>query len=67
MLLAEEGGPPVGLRFGTSDADVAHARMTDAGTDVDAVRRMAVAPPMFTLRDPDGNLLVLIEDAADER
>ena len=67
MLLTEEGGLPVSLRFATADADVAHARLTDAGADVDAVRRMAVAPPMFTLRDPDGNLLVLIEDAADER
>ena len=53
---------PLGLRFGTADADATHARLTQAGTDVDEVFRMEVAPPMFTLRDPDGNPLVLIED-----
>ena len=63
VLLTEAGGMPIGPRFGTADADAAHARLSAAGTDVDEVLRMEVAPPMFTLRDPDGNLLVLIEDA----
>ena len=62
VLLTEAGGMPVGPRFGTADADDAHARLSAAGTDVDDVLRLEVAPPMFTLRDPDGNLLVLIED-----
>jgi catechol 2,3-dioxygenase-like lactoylglutathione lyase family enzyme len=64
VLLTEAGGMPIGPRFGTADAAAAHARLTEAGTDVDAVLTMEVAPPMFTLRDPDGNLLVLIEDQA---
>lgn len=64
VLLTEAGGMPIGPRFGTTDAAAAHARLADAGTDVDDLVTMEVAPPMFTLRDPDGNLLVLIEDPA---
>lgn len=64
VLLTEAGGMPVGPRFGTADAAAAHARLAAAGTDVDDLVRMEVAPPMFTLRDPDQNLLVLIEDPA---
>jgi len=35
----------------------------DRGADVDAdvLRVGDVAPPMFTVRDPDGNVLVLVE------
>ncbi|SDS73306.1 Catechol 2,3-dioxygenase [Friedmanniella luteola] len=64
VLLTEAGGMPLGLRLGTADADDAHARLAAAGVDVDDVLRLEVAPPMFTLRDPDGNPLVLIEDPA---
>ena len=64
VLLTEACGMPIGPRFGTADAAAAHARLADAGTDVDELITMEVAPPMFTLRDPDGNLLVLIEDPA---
>lgn len=62
VLLTEAGGMPLGLRLGTSDATAAHAALAAAGADVDEVLRLDVAPPMFTLRDPDGNPLVLIED-----
>lgn len=64
-LLAADGGVPPGIRLGTADADATHARLRERGADVDAeVLRMGdVAPPMFTVRDPDGNVLVLVEDA----
>lgn len=67
VLLTEAGGMPIGPRFGTADADAAHGRLQEAGTEVDDVLRLEFAPPMFTLRDPDGNLLVLIEDQAGGR
>ncbi|GAA1846905.1 VOC family protein [Microlunatus capsulatus] len=62
VLLTEAGGMPVAPRFGTADAEAAHARLVAAGVDVGEVLRMEVAPPMLSLRDPDGNALVLIED-----
>ncbi|HYP46836.1 MAG TPA: VOC family protein [Propionibacteriaceae bacterium] len=63
-LLTAEGGLPIGVRFGTADADAAHAALTSAGAKVNTdVLRLEFAPPMFTFSDPDGNLLVLIEDA----
>ena len=64
-LLAADSGFPPGVRLGTPDADAAHARLLERGADVDAqVLRMGdMAPPMFTVRDPDGNVVVLVEDA----
>lgn len=62
-LLTRESGLPLGVRFGTRDADAAHAALTAAGAEVgEEVLRLDFAPPMFTFRDPDHNLLVLIED-----
>ena len=62
-LLTAESGLPIGVRFGTEDADAAHALLTGAGAQVNQeVLRLEFAPPMFTFNDPDGNLLVLIED-----
>ena len=62
-LLTADSGLPIGVRLGTRDADAAHAALRSAGADVgEEVLRLGFAPPMFTFRDPDGNLLVLIED-----
>ena len=50
------------LRYATKDAGADHARFKELGCDVDAdVMRWEGVPPMFTLRDPDGNILVLVE------
>ena len=50
------------LRYATEDAGADHARFKELGCDVDAdVMRWEGVPPMFTLRDPDGNILVLVE------
>jgi catechol 2,3-dioxygenase-like lactoylglutathione lyase family enzyme len=53
---------PAGIRLWTQDADADHATLQAGGADVDAeVMRMEIAPPMFALRDPDGNSLILVE------
>ena len=46
----------------TEDAGSDHAELRARGVDADPeVLRMAEAPPMFALRDPDGNSLILVE------
>ena len=47
--------------------DAAHRVLTSAGATVNQdVLRLDFAPPMFTFQDPDNNLLVLIEDEAEQ-
>ena len=53
-------GIDTGIRFTTSDAAADHAALLDRGVDVDPeVIPYPVA--MFTLRDPDGNRLYVVE------
>jgi len=48
------------IRLTTDDAEATHADLRSRGVDVDAeIRRYPV--PMFTLRDPDGNRVVIVE------
>jgi catechol 2,3-dioxygenase-like lactoylglutathione lyase family enzyme len=54
-------GVDTGLRLATPDAKEAHAALSAAGVDVDEVLDFPGAPPMFFLRDPDGNTLVIVE------
>ncbi|MEV8313359.1 VOC family protein [Streptomyces sp. NPDC059900] len=56
-------GVPAGIRLTTGDADAAHGGLLAHGVDADAqVLRMGPAvPPMFAVRDPDGNSLILVE------
>jgi catechol 2,3-dioxygenase-like lactoylglutathione lyase family enzyme len=55
-------GVPAGIRLFTQDAGSDHATLQAGGVDVDPeVMRMEIAPPMFALRDPDGNSLILVE------
>ena len=57
-------GIPAGIRLSTQDAGSDHAELLARGADADPeVTRMEIAPPMFTLRDPDGNTLILVEGA----
>jgi catechol 2,3-dioxygenase-like lactoylglutathione lyase family enzyme len=65
-LVAGEPGPGglgTAVRFASPDIDATHAELRGRGVDVDPeVLRMGdYAPPMFTLRDPDGNVLVVVE------
>jgi catechol 2,3-dioxygenase-like lactoylglutathione lyase family enzyme len=57
------GGSQTGICLDTSDVDADHATLKDAGVDVDeAVSRFGgPVPPMFWLRDPDGNSLMIVE------
>ncbi|MFI0976425.1 VOC family protein [Streptomyces sp. NPDC021093] len=59
------GGVPAGIRLSTRDADTDHADLVARGVDADAeVLRMGpAAPPMFAVRDPDGNSLILVESS----
>jgi catechol 2,3-dioxygenase-like lactoylglutathione lyase family enzyme len=49
----------------TKDVDATHAELKSRGVDVDAeIMRMGdVVPPMFWLRDPDGNVLLVVQSA----
>ena len=57
------GGKETGIILDTSDVDGAHAALKDAGIDVDdeVSRYGGPVPPMFWLRDPDGNSLIIVE------
>ena len=52
----------IGIRFTTKDAEQAHAKLTAAGVDADAILRWPGVPPMFAFRDPDGNAFSITED-----
>jgi len=57
------GGVQTGICLDTTDVDADHAALKAAGVDVDAeVSRMGgPVPPMFWVRDPDGNSLIVVE------
>ena len=56
-------GVDTGIRLTTSDADADHAHLRACGVDTDpeVLRMGAGVPPMFTFRDGDGNVLVVVE------
>jgi lactoylglutathione lyase len=59
---AQRTGVDLAVRLTTPDAEADRASLASAGVDVDdAVMRVPGVPAMFTLRDPDGNTLVLVE------
>jgi catechol 2,3-dioxygenase-like lactoylglutathione lyase family enzyme len=60
------GGSPTGICLDTSDVDADHAALKAAGVDVDdeVSRYGDPVPPMFWLRDPDGNSLIIVEPSA---
>jgi catechol 2,3-dioxygenase-like lactoylglutathione lyase family enzyme len=59
----EAGGAQTGIFLDTTDVDADHAALKAAGADVDDdVSRMGdPVPPMFWLRDPDGNSLGIVQ------
>jgi catechol 2,3-dioxygenase-like lactoylglutathione lyase family enzyme len=61
----EAGGSETGICLDTTDVDADHAALKAAGVDVDAEvsRYGGPVPPMFWLRDPDGNSLLVVEPA----
>ena len=62
----EAGGSQTGICLDTSDVDAAHAALKEAGADVDdeVSRYGEPVPPMFWLRDPDGNSLIVVEPSS---
>src|SRR3954470_18537495 len=58
-------GVQTGISLSTDDIEATHAHLRSAGADVDAeVSRMGdPVPPMFWFRDPDGNSLMVVEQA----
>ena len=57
------GGVETGIALQSADIDADHAELKSRGVDVDSeVSRMGdPVPPMFWLRDPDGNTLMVVE------
>lgn len=51
------------IALDTDDIDATHSELRSRGVDVDAeVSRMGgPVPPMFWMRDPDGNTLLVVE------
>lgn len=65
-LLTRASGLPIGVRYVTEDAEAAHRALITAGsTPHQEVLYTDFAPPMFTLDDPDGNTVILIQDDDD--
>lgn len=57
------GGRETGISLQADDIDGYHAQLRDAGVDVDAeVSRLGdPVPPMFWLRDLEGNILMVVQ------
>ena len=68
VLLPPDGEIPVAVRLGTTDAEIAHPRLRQAGATLhnDDVVHLDGAPPMFFFADPDGNGLVYLEERYSE-
>jgi catechol 2,3-dioxygenase-like lactoylglutathione lyase family enzyme len=59
----EAGGGQTGICLDTTDVDADHAALKAAGVDVDEEisRYGDPIPPMFWVRDPDGNSLIVVQ------
>ncbi|MFJ1511149.1 VOC family protein [Cellulosimicrobium funkei] len=64
LVRADDGrgaGVDTGIRLTTTDAAGDHATLTAAGADTGELLRWEGVPPMFALRDADGNTLYVME------
>jgi len=61
-LVPAGSGQQPGIRLVTEDADADHAHLVARGADADPqITRLGTpVPPMFTVRDPDGNALLIV-------
>jgi catechol 2,3-dioxygenase-like lactoylglutathione lyase family enzyme len=57
------GGSQTGICLDTTDVDADHTALKAAGVDVDedVTRYGGPVPPMFWVRDPDGNSLIIVQ------
>jgi catechol 2,3-dioxygenase-like lactoylglutathione lyase family enzyme len=72
LVASDAAGVETGVILSSSDIDGDHAEFRRAGVEVDEIMRegqgvsywsgapLAGHPPMFVLRDPDGNSLLLV-------
>lgn len=62
----DAGSTQTGICLDTSSVDEAHAALKAAGADVDdeISRYGEPVPPMFWVRDPDGNSLIVVEPSS---
>jgi catechol 2,3-dioxygenase-like lactoylglutathione lyase family enzyme len=65
-LVPPREGEPTGIEtriaLTTGDVDEDHAHLAERGVDADDVMRMGdPVPPMFFIRDQDGNSLLVVE------
>jgi lactoylglutathione lyase len=58
---AVPAGVETGIRFNTPDAAATHAALTARGVEVGELLRWPGVPPMFTVRDGDGNGFEIVE------
>jgi hypothetical protein len=56
-------GVETGVRFTTRDAAAVHTDLQTRGVDVGELLRWPGVPPMFAVRDQDGNGLEIVERA----
>jgi lactoylglutathione lyase len=64
LVPAHDGVPAgveTGIRFTTPDAAAVHAELQERGVDVGELLRWPGVPPMFAVRDQDGNGLEIVE------
>ncbi|BCJ37056.1 glyoxalase [Actinocatenispora thailandica] len=54
-------GVETGIRLAVADAAAKHAELAGRGVGVGELLRWQGAPPMFTVTDPDGNGLEIVE------
>ncbi len=62
----EAGGGQTGICLDTSNVEADHAALKAAGVDVDEEISVygGPVPPMFWLRDPDGNSLIVVQPSS---
>ena len=54
-------GVDTGIRLLTIDCQADHGALLARGVDAGEILRWPGVPPMFSLRDPDGNILYVVE------
>ena len=65
LVPASEGNPAgvdTGIRLSSPDAPVAHKHFLAEGIDTDELLEWPGVPPMFSLRDQDGNRLYVSQE-----
>jgi catechol 2,3-dioxygenase-like lactoylglutathione lyase family enzyme len=57
-------GVDTGIRLSTGDCEADHRALLASGVDADEIMHWPGVPPMFSLRDADGNTLYIVEQPA---